>query len=159
MANMCVEIETSRAISQQIVRHRSFSFQEMSQRYAEVPGFEVYPARRQDIKNRQNSFEDLNPNTQSWWESAVADINDHASIMYKHALARGIAKECARFLLPMSSKTLLCMNGTIRSWIHYLELRTDEATQKEHRDIALEIKTIFVGELPIVSRALGWSDS
>jgi len=156
MASMCVEINTSRAISQQIVRHRSFSFQEMSQRYVGVQECLVYGARRQAAKNRQSSTDDLPGDTVAWFNEAQANVISWARRLYDEALEKGIAKESARFLLPMSSVTRLCMNGTIRSWIHYLELRTDEHTQKEHRDIAEKIKEIFIKELPVTSAALGW---
>lgn len=156
MANMVVEIETSRAISAQILRHRSFSFQEFSQRYAKVQGFKVYEARRQDQKNRQNSIDDMDADTKDWFKSAQEAVHAHANSMYDAALAKGIAKEQARFLLPMASSTRLYMNGTVRSWIHYLKLRTGHGTQKEHMDIANQIMTIFMNQFPNTSEALGW---
>lgn len=157
MANVVVEIETSRAIAQQILRHRSFSFQEFSQRYAKVQGFEKYEARRQDDKNRQNSVDDMNTEDKNWFESAQEAVQTHSGLLYEEALTRGIAKEQARFLLPLNTKTKLYMNGNIRSWIHYLALRTGNGTQKEHMDIANEIKKIFVREYPTIAQALEWT--
>lgn len=157
MASMCIEIKTSRAISAQILRHRSFHFQEFSQRYAEVTEFEMYQARRQDTKNRQNSIDDLDEATQVWFIEAQKSIHDKAYAKYEAAIGLGIAKEQARFLLPMSSSTKIYMHGTIRDWIHYLNLRTGNGTQLEHKQIADEIKQIFIKELPIISKALNWS--
>ena len=158
MANMVVEINTNRGIAAQILRHRSFSFQEFSQRYAKAQGFEYIKPRRQDNKNRQNSFDDLSEDNQAWFEYTHQRIQDETSSFYEEALERGIAKETARFMLPLSTKTRMYMNGTVRSWIHYIELRTDESTQKEHRDIANEIKGIFRGKFPIISEALEWNE-
>ena len=155
-AYLTVEINTSRAMSAQILRHRSFTFQEFSQRYAEVPDFISYKARRQDRKNRQNSIDDMSIEDRHWFDLAQDKVQSLTASLYLDALDRGIAKEQARFLLPMSSKTKIYMTGNIRSWIHYLELRTGIETQKEHRDIALEIKSIFKQELPIISGALEW---
>ena len=157
MANMVVEINTSRGIAAQILRHRSFSFQEFSQRYAEAQGFEDIEPRRQDTKNRQNSIDDLDKDDKMWFDIVVHSHNKRSYSLYKEALKRGIAKESARFLLPLNTKTRIYMNGTIRSWIHYLQLRTDPSTQKEHQDIANEIKGIFREELPITSDALEWT--
>lgn len=156
MANMVVEIETSRAISAQIIRHRSFSFQEFSQRYAEATEFEHYTARRQDQKNRQNSIEDLPNDDVQWFSKALQDTQKDALINYNEALSRGIAKECARFLLPMSTSTKLYMNGTLRSWIHYITTRTEEGTQREHKEIAESIKKHFCEQFPIIAAAKGW---
>lgn len=156
MGNMIVEIETSRAIAQQILRHRSFTFQEFSQRYAEATDFEIYEARRQDIKNRQNSIDDMSDDDKKWFEGAQQQVNYLSKINYEEALERGIAKEQARFLLPLSTKTKLYMNGSIRSWMHYLDLRCDKATQLEHRIIADNIKDIFCKELPNISKSKGW---
>ena len=152
-----VEINTSRAISSQILRHRSFTFQEFSQRYAAVADFETYPARRQDSKNRQNSIDDMDSEDKRWFVSAQDRIQLLSASLYHDALDKGIAKEQARFLLPMSSKTKLYMTGNIRSWIHYLDLRCHIDTQKEHRDIALAIREILKKELPIISKAVSWS--
>lgn len=156
-ANMCVEIETSRAISAQILRHKSFSFQEFSQRYSEVQEFEIYNARRQDSKNRQNSIDDLSREDKAWFHQAQLVIQETSENLYTQALDLGIAKELARMLLPMSSKTKLYMNGSIRSYIHYLELRTHKDTQLEHREIAEEIKKIFIEQLPNTAKALEWT--
>lgn len=158
MANMVIEIKTSRAISAQILRHRSFSFQEFSQRYAAVQEFVDYPARRQDEKNRQSSHDDLAENTKGVWTILQHDIQKKAAHLYNQALELGIAKECARFLLPMSAKTTLYMNGNIRSWIHYIDLRTDETTQFEHREIALAVKNIFAQQMPTIAYAM-WGSS
>lgn len=157
MANACLEITTSRAITAQIARHRSFSFQEFSQRYAKVQSFEGVQLRRQDEKNRQSSLDDLDPQTKSWAESKVSDVNDLAERTYEDMLAMGIAKECARMVLPMSSTSRMYMNGTIRSWIHYIEVRTGEGTQKEHRDVATAAREILTKELPMIARAVGWA--
>lgn len=156
MASMCVEIQTSRAISAQILRHRSFHFQEFSQRYSEVTGFETYAARRQDAKNRQNSIDDLDEAIKKWFRESKKDLQDYALGLYDKAIEKGIAKEQARFLLPMSTSTKLYMHGTIRDWVFYLELRTGNGTQLEHKEIADSIKQLFIEQLPAVSAALGW---
>lgn len=156
MANMVVEIETSRAIAQQILRHRSFSFQEFSQRYAQATTFESYDARRQDNKNRQNSIDDMSEKDKEWFFDIQNDIQEQCETYYEEALKRGIAKEQARFLLPLSTTTKLYMNGTIRSWLHYLDLRCGNGTQKEHKDIADAIKSIIIKELPNIVKAKEW---
>lgn len=156
MVDMTVEIETSRAIAQQILRHRSFSFQEFSQRYAAASSFETYPARRQDNKNRQNSIDDMPVEVQQWFNEAQADVQLWSMAKYEQALKLGIAKEQARFLLPASTTTKLYMKGSVRSWIHYLQLRCENGTQKEHRDIAVAIKEVFKEQFPIVSKSLDW---
>ncbi len=156
MAHMTVEIETSRAISAQILRHKSFSFQEFSQRYAEAQEFITYPARRQDNKNRQNSVDDMQDYDKDWFKMAQKEIQEISNNYYKEALRRGIAKEQARFLLLLSTKTRLYMSGSIRSWLHYLDLRCDNGTQLEHREIANDIKVIFKQQLPIIAKAKGW---
>lgn len=158
MANMVVEISTSRGISPQILRHRSFSFQEFSQRYAAVDnsGVVIYAARRQDTKNRQNSIDDLSDAVQiEWAERQLANWRSSFE-HYQWALDNDIAKECARFVLPLGCSTKLYMQGTVRSWIHYLQLRTGNGTQKEHMDIANDIKAIFVEQFPQTSIALEW---
>lgn len=157
MASMCVEITTSRGIAPQILRHRSFSFQEFSQRYAKPSDFVLYDARRQDSKNRQNSIDDLSEETKDWFIAAQKNAWDTSATLYARAIEKGIAKECARFLLPMSTETKLYMHGTVRSWIHYLQLRTTPGTQKEHRDIALQIQWLFSQEFPVTAEALGWT--
>lgn len=156
MANMVIEINTSRAISAQILRHRSFSFQEFSQRYAAVADTELYPARRQDLKNRQNSIDDMDEDTRIWFTNAQLRVKGQALDLYNEALEKGIAKEQARFLLPMAASTKLYMNGTLRSWIHYLDLRCGNGTQLEHKEIADAIKAIFIEQFPIISEAKGW---
>lgn len=158
MANMVVEITTSRAISAQILRHRSFSFQEFSQRYAEAPRVIFYTPRRQDEKNRQNSFDDMSQDDIDWFIEAQQRLYDDSFWWYRKALERGIAKESARFLLPLATETKLYMNGTLRSWIHYIQLRTLEGTQQEHYELVAEIRDIFIEQFPIISEALGWSD-
>lgn len=153
MANMCVEITTTRGISPQILRHRSFSFQEFSLRYAEATEFIEYEARNQDLKNRQNSLDTVSDEDKKWFMDAQELINMEAKDLYNDAIRRGIAKECARNLLPMSTKTKLYMNGSLRSWLHYIDIRCDAATQKEHRDIALDCKQIFTEQFPIIAKA------
>lgn len=160
MADACFEIKTSRAISAQICRHRSFSFQEFSQRYATVPEVEMYEARMQDPKNRQNSIiisDDRE--TLEWFWYAQKTLHRVSFFLYNEALRRGIAKESARFLLPMAASTTLYMKGTLRSWIHYLAIRNHPHAQKEHRDIAVDIQKILIQQLPITSKALGWSEA
>lgn len=156
MATMCVEITTSRAIAQQILRHRSFHFQEFSQRYAEVTNAELYPARMQDNKNRQNSLDTCDEFTRDWFLQAQQDVIKHGFRDYERALSMGIAKEQARFLLPLSTTTKLYMHGTLRDWIHYLNLRSGNGTQKEHRDIAVGIQQVFASQFPVIAEALGW---
>jgi thymidylate synthase (FAD) len=157
-ASMTLQIKTSRAISAQILRHRSFTFQEFSQRYAAVDesGLVVYAARRQDDKNRQNSIDDLPDEIKKEWEQRQIDNWKKSFEHYTWALNNGIAKECARFVLPLGCSTTLYMSGTIRSWIHYINLRSANGTQKEHVDIANECKAIFCRELPSLSKALNW---
>ena len=156
MVDMTVEIVTSRAISPQILRHKSFQFQEFSQRYAKAQEIERYQPRRQDSKNRQNSLDDLDDTTIAWFDEAQETIARLSLEQYNKALEKGIAKECARVLLPLGTQTKLYMKGSARSWIHYLEVRTDKSTQKEHRDIALEIKKIFIEQFPFTAAALDW---
>lgn len=154
MADMTVEITTSRGIAAQILRHRSFNFQEFSQRYAKVGAdFEYYEARRQDLKNRQNSVDDMCSNDKDWFERAQETINSTAFHLYGEALDKGIAKEQARFLLPLSTKTKLYMKGNIRSWITYLLVRLEKGSQKEHKDIAKEILKIFKDQFPTIYKA------
>ena len=151
MVNMCVEINTTRSISAQILRHRSFSFQEFSQRYSSVEELELPSPpdlRLQDLKNRQNSIEADEIDSLNW----QASIQLHYSKcykLYKNLLKEGIAKECAREVLPMGSPTRLYMNGTLRSWIHYVDLRTSNGTQKEHRDIAEACKQLIKTQFPL----------
>lgn len=159
-AFMTIEINTTRGIAAQILRHRSFTFQEFSQRYADaslladdIPLFEL---RNQDNKNRQNSIDDVSDIIKSKWNPAIREHFAKAKAIYDDMLKDGIAKECARFILPLATPTRLYMSGTIRNWIHYIDLRSSNGTQKEHMDIANECKNIFISELPTVSEALGW---
>jgi thymidylate synthase (FAD) len=155
-----VEINTSRGLAAQILRHRSFTFQEFSQRYADatllaedIPTFEL---RRQDNKNRQNSIDDISDETKVKWNLQIREHFAKAKSIYDGMIADDIAKECARFVLPLATPTRLYMSGSIRSWIHYMELRSSNGTQKEHRLIVEEIKGIFSEQFPTVSEALGW---
>jgi len=157
-ASMTVEIETTRGIAAQILRHRSFTFQEFSQRYAdtnllaeEIPMFDL---RHQDTKNRQNSTDDVPYNKKKDLEYKIAEHFVEAMDLYNELLGNGIAKECARFVLPLATPTRLYMTGTVRSWIHYIQLRGGHGTQKEHMDIAHAIEDIFIKEFPITSEAL-----
>lgn len=159
MVNMCIIVKTSRAISAQIIRHRSMNFQEFSQRYSDVLDFEKGEARREDIKNKQNSFDDLNKETKGRFLEIQNEVLQLSKVRYNELRGLGVAKECARSILPMSSATVLSINGTVRSWIHYLKLRCHEATQKEHRDIANAIRDIFIKEFPTVHEALISLDS
>lgn len=154
MGNMCLEIKTSRAISAQILRHKSFSFQEFSTRYSESHEFEMYEARRQDLKNRQNSIDDLPDDTKEWFLEEQEMVWRISHNSYEQALKMGIAKEQARFLLPLNTKTKLYMNGTLRSWVHYFQVRLSNDTQLEHREIAQGAWDIFKKEFPIISNTL-----
>jgi len=157
MVNMCVEIHTTRSISAQILRHRSFSFQEFSQRYALVLDSPQIPdLRRQDTSNRQNSIDDLDSNTKQLLQHKAQFIFDQAMILYDEMIDAGVAKECARDVLPLSTPTKMYMNGTLRSWIHYCELRCDNGTQLEHRIIADKCKELIIQQFPLVSEALGY---
>ena len=153
MVNMCVEINTTRSIASQILRHRSFSFQEFSQRYAsveELGEISIPNLRRQDVKNRQNSIDDLNPQAVEIWKRMIADQFDKSQALYNLLLDNGVAKECAREVLPLSSPTRLYMNGSIRSWMHYCDLRCDVATQLEHRTIAEQCKELVKEHFPSI---------
>lgn len=154
MANLCLEIHTQRDISAQICRHRSFTFQEFSQRYAQAPKAQLPKYRRQDTRNRQNSIDDLTDEQQDMLEELAYKHIEDGHQLYKTMLEMGVAKETARRHLPMCSPTRMYMNGTIRSWIHYLDLRTDPGTQYEHRTIANQAKIIFQQQFPIISEAL-----
>ena len=157
---MTLEIETTRAIAAQILRHRSFTFQEFSQRYADssmladqVPMFDL---RRQDTKNRQNSIDDIDPFTKQEFEIKIRRHFDEAMVLYQSMLDMNIAKECARFVLPLATPTRIYMSGSCRSWIHYINLRSAHGTQKEHMDIANACKEVFTEQFPIVAEALEW---
>ena len=159
-AHMTIEINTTRGLAAQILRHRSFTFQEFSQRYADssllgdnIPLFEI---RRQDEKNRQNSIDDVDPFLIQKYEVKIEKHFKQAMKIYQEMLKDGIAKECARFVLPLATPTRLYMTGSIRSWIHYIDLRASHGTQKEHTEIVNQIKSIFVDELPVVSEAIEW---
>ena len=159
-AHLTVEIETTRGIAAQVLRHRSFTFQEFSQRYADssLLGKEIpLPAlRRQDDKNRQNSIDDIDPLTQQDFEIKMQRHFVNGMHLYKEMLEAGIAKECARFVLPLATPTRLYMTGSCRSWIHYIDLRSAHGTQQEHKDIAEGCRQVFVEQFPIVSEALEW---
>jgi thymidylate synthase (FAD) len=160
MAFMTLEINTSRGIAAQILRHRSFTFQEFSQRYAdashlteEIPLPEL---RSQDHKNRQNSIDDIDQEKLVRYNVMMRQHFAKSKALYDDMLKDGIAKECARFVLPLATPTRLYMSGSVRSWMHYMQLRTANGTQKEHIDIANRCKDIFVEQFPIISQALGW---
>ena len=161
MVNVCMEIETTRDIARQILRHRSFSFQEFSQRYAVSEGFiQTSQARMQDEKNRQNSLYTDDISLQYWWEGAQRRVLDEAKFMYMNALDKGIAKEVARKLLPEGlTMSKMYMNGTLRSWLHYIEIRCDSATQKEHRDVAEQCRDIIFTEFPTIKELYGEAGS
>lgn len=154
MASMCVEICTTRAIAPQILRHRSFSFQEFSQRYAEAVDAYVPQLRRQDKKNRQNSIDDIDFAVKLDFQEKIDNHFDDAFNLYQDMLAAGVAKECARSVLPLNTETRLYMSGTIRSWIHYVDLRADDSTQLEHRQIARHIRQILADNLPTICHAM-----
>ena len=155
MVNVCMEINTTRDIARQILRHRSFSFQEFSQRYAEVQGFEKSEVRLQDTKNRQNSLVTEDKKLKEWWELVQEAHINESLYYYEVALDKGIAKEVARKLLPEGlTCSKMYMNGTLRSWIHYVQIRTDSATQKEHRDVAMDCCDILKSLYPNVMEAL-----
>ena len=160
MAFMTIEINTTRGLAAQILRHRSFTFQEFSQRYADTTLLEgqipLPDLRSQDNKNRQNSIDDLDQEVKHKYNLQMRELFAKSKALYDTMLADGIAKECARFVLPLATPTRLYMSGSIRSWIHYIELRSANGTQKEHQDIALSCKDVFKIEFPIISTALGW---
>ena len=162
MAFMTLEINTTRGLAAQILRHRSFTYQEFSQRYADssllgdrIPMIDL---RRQDTKNRQNSIDDVDPFTKQELEIAIDRHFVSSMDLYKQMLNVGIAKECARFVLPLATPTKIYMSGSVRSWIHYIDLRSANGTQKEHMDIANECKCIFAGQFPVIAEALGWTE-
>ena len=158
-SSMTLEIETTRAIAAQILRHRSFTFQEFSQRYADSTKLGEIPIpelRRQDEKNRQNSTNDLDEFVKQKLELQMNTLFSSATALYQQMLEEGVAKECARMVLPLCTPTRIYMTGSCRSWIHYIELRSAHGTQKEHMDIAQACKTVFIEQFPIVSEALEW---
>lgn len=154
MADATVEVTTSRAIAAQILRHKSFSFQEYSQRYAQSTGFETYEARAPHPKNRQLSMDTLDQETKDWWDQTLSTNNDACYSLYKEALDRGVAKECARMLLPLNTSTTMYMKGSIRSWITYFLVRLSPDTQKEHRDIARQAFDAIAPIMPVMASVL-----
>ena len=159
-AFMTLELETTRGVAAQVLRHRSFTYQEFSQRYADssmladkIPMFDL---RRQDTKNRQNSIDDIDPFVKQEFEIKIRRHFDEAMVLYQSMLDSGIAKECARFVLPLATPTRMYMSGSVRSWIHYITLRSANGTQKEHMDIAEACKKIFVEQFPTCAEALEW---
>ena len=158
-ATMTLEIETTRAIAAQILRHRSFTFQGFSQRYADtqlLETIELPELRRQDSKNRQNSIDDLDPMVVEKLDKQMNTLFSSAFALYNQMLEEGVAKECARMVLPLCTPTKLYMTGSCRSWIHYINLRSAHGTQKEHMEIARNCACIFAGQFPAVAEALGW---
>ena len=158
-AFMTLEIETTRGIAAQILRHRSFTYQEFSQRYADsnlLGEIELPELRRQDTKNRQNSIDDLDPEVVEKLNKQMNTLFSSAFSLYNQMLEKGVAKECARFVLPLATPTRIYMTGSARSWIHYINLRSGHGTQKEHMDIANECKSIFVEQFPSVAEAMEW---
>jgi thymidylate synthase (FAD) len=157
---MTVEINTTRGLAAQILRHRSFTFQEFSQRYADTnllaEDIGMFELRRQDTKNRQNSIDDISDEIKTKWGMQIRQHFAKAKSIYDGMIADGIAKECARFVLPLATPTRLYMSGSVRSWIHYINLRSSNGTQKEHMDIANSIKEIFTIQFPLISEALEW---
>jgi len=160
MAFMTLEINTTRGLAAQILRHRSFTYQEFSQRYADttllsedIPLFEL---RRQDNKNRQNSIDDIENELKVRWNTRIREHFAKAKALYDGMIEDGIAKECARFILPLATPTRLYMSGSVRGWIHYINLRSGNGTQKEHMIIANECKNIFNEQFPTIGEALGW---
>ena len=158
-AHMTLEIETTRAIAAQILRHRSFTFQEFSQRYAqsnELGKIQLPDLRKQDLKNRQNSTDDLDPFVRQKLEAQMITLFSSAQALYNQMIEEGVAKECARKVLPLCTPTKIYMTGSCRSWIHYIELRSAHGTQKEHMEIAEACRKVFTEQFPSVSEALEW---
>jgi len=157
---MTIEINTTRGLAAQILRHRSFTYQEFSQRYQDVSHIrEDIPLpelRRQDVKNRQNSIDDIDPEIIEKFNNKMRRHFDASIDLYKEMLHDGIAKECARFVLPLATPTRLYMTGSVRSWIHYINLRSAHGTQKEHIDLVEDVRQIFNDQFPVVAEALGW---
>ena len=158
-STMTLEIETTRAIAAQILRHRSFTFQEFSQRYAksnELGKIQLPDLRRQDAKNRQNSIDDLDPFVKQKLEAQMITLFSSAQSLYNQMIDEGVAKECARMVLPLCTPTRIYMTGSCRSWIHYINLRSAHGTQKEHMNIAEACRKVFTEQFPSVSQALEW---
>ena len=159
-AHMTLEIETTRGIAAQILRHRSFTYQEFSQRYANtnmLGRIEIPELRSQDSKNRQNSIDDIPEAQKARLQGQIERYFSEGIDLYNELIREGVAKECARFVLPLATPTRIYMTGSVRSWIHYIELRSAHGTQKEHMDIAEECRKIFIECFPIVSTAMNWS--
>ena len=159
-AFMTLELETTRGVAAQVLRHRSFTYQEFSQRYADSSMLaETIPLpelRRQDTKNRQNSIDDIDPFVKQEFEIKIRRHFDEAMVLYQSMLDAGIAKECSRFVLPLATPTRIYMSGSCRSWIHYINLRTANGTQKEHMDLAEGCKKVFIEQFPTCAEALEW---
>lgn len=159
-AFMTLEVETTRGLAAQILRHRSFTFQEFSQRYADssmlADTIPLPDLRRQDTKNRQNSIDNIDPFIRQEFQIKIQKHFEEGMKLYQEMLEYGIAKECARFVLPLAVPTKIYMTGSCRSWIHYIQLRSANGTQKEHMDIANECKQVFIQQFPTVSEALEW---
>ena len=159
-AFMTLEINTTRGLAAQILRHRSFTFQEFSQRYADTnlldTNIPLPELRRQDTKNRQNSIDDIPEDQSKMLLGRIQNYFNEGLDLYNELLREGIAKECARFVLPLATPTRIYMSGSVRSWVHYIDLRSGHGTQKEHMDIANACKTIFTEQFPTVSEALEW---
>ena len=159
-AFMTLELETTRGVAAQVLRHRSFTYQEFSQRYADssmladqIPMFDL---RRQDTKNRQNSIDDIDPFVKQEFEIKIRRHFDEAMVLHQSMLDAGVAKECSRFVLPLATPTRIYMSGSCRSWIHYINLRTANGTQKEHMDLAEGCKKVFIEQFPTCAEALEW---
>jgi thymidylate synthase (FAD) len=162
-ADMTLEINTTRGIAAQVLRHRSFTYQEFSQRYADTKLLtdlpEVPELRRQDEKNRQNSIDDINPRDKAYMEGMIEMHFKESQNLYDKLLEKGVAKECARFVLPLATPTRIYMKGSVRSWIHYINLRSAHGTQKEHMDIAEAARCVFICQFPDIAKALEWTRS
>ena len=159
-SSMTLEIETTRAIAAQILRHRSFTYQEFSQRYAAstaLGDIDLPELRKQDLNNRQNSTDDLDPEMVEKFEKQMITLFSSAKSLYEQMLSQGVAKECARMVLPLCTPTRIYMTGSCRSWIHYINLRSAHGTQKEHMEIAEACRKVFIEQFPSVSEALEWS--
>jgi len=159
-AFMTLEIETTRGIAAQILRHRSFTFQEFSQRYADTSLISDYipvpDLRRQDTKNRQNSTDDLEGYLKLTLQGKIQEHFEHSMKLYKELLSHGVAKECARFVLPLATPTRIYMSGSLRSWMHYIDLRSSNGTQAEHMEIANQCKQVFKDQFPVIAEAMDW---
>ena len=160
-SSLTLEIETTRAIAAQVLRHRSFTFQEFSQRYAASPALgdiDLPELRKQDLKNRQNSTDDLDPKMVEKFEKQMITLFSSSKALYEQMLSQGVAKECARMVLPLCTPTRIYMTGSCRSWIHYINLRSAHGTQIEHMEIAEACRKVFTKQIPSVSEALEWKD-